>query len=236
MKTSMKNNCFFLLALLALTACQGTTDQTGSAPDSVATVAEVGQPEGSPDNFYCIPGVQAGNVKANSSEARLIAMLGAENVVRDSVYIGEGYYEKGTTLFKGTPDEAQILWKDTVNYANPTSLMIRSAQGKPGQWLVDNGVVMGMSLKEVEKINGKPFKISGFGWDYGGFATDWQRGKLAGKNEAQNLVLRFYYNIEDDKLGAIADKVLGEGPFLSSNPAMQQLNPKVVEITIGFDN
>jgi hypothetical protein len=235
MKTSMKNNCFFLLALLALTACQGTTDQTGSAPDSVATVAEVGQPEGSPDNFYCIPGVQAGNVKVNSSEASLIAMLGAENVVRDSVYIGEGYYEKGTTLFKGTPEEAQILWKDTVNYINPTSVMIRSAQGKPNQWLVDNGVVMGMTLKEVEKINGKPFKISGFGWDYGGFATDWQRGKLAGNNEPENLVIRFYYNIEDDKLGAIADKVLGEGPFLSSNPAMQQLNPKVVEITIGFD-
>ncbi|AEI48401.1 hypothetical protein [Runella slithyformis] len=231
----MKNNSFFLLALLALTACQGTTDQTKNAPDSVATVAAVGQPEGSPNNFYCIPGVQAGNVKANSSEASLRAMLGAENVVRDSVYIGEGYYEKGTTLFKGTPEEAQILWKDTVNYANPTSLMIRSAKGEPSKWLVDNGVVMGVTLKEVEKINGKPFKISGFGWDYGGFATDWQRGKLAGKKEAQNLVLRFYYNIEDDKLGAIADKVLGEGPFLSSNPAMQQLNPKVVEITIGFD-
>lgn len=231
----MKNNSFFLLVLLALTACQGTTDQTGNAPDSVATDVEVGQPESSPNNFYCIPGVQAGNVKANSSEASLVAMLGAENVVRDSVYIGEGYYEKGTTLFKGTPDEAQILWKDTVNYANPTSVMIRSAQGKPNQWLVDSGVVMGMTLKEVEKINGKPFKIAGFGWDYGGFVTDWQRGKLAGKNEPENLVIRFYYNIEDDKLGAIADKVLGEGPFLSSDPAMQQLNPKVVEITIGFD-
>ncbi len=230
----MNNRPFFILLLLALAACQGTTDQRGNAPDSVATVA-VGQPEGSPDNFYCIPGVQAGNVKANSSETSLIALLGAENVVRDSVYIGEGYYEKGTTLFKGTPEEAQILWKDTVNYANPRNVMIRSAEGTPSQWVVDSGIVMGMTLKEVEKINGKPFKIAGFGWDYGGFVTDWQRGKLAGKNEVENLVIRFYYNIEDDKLGTIADKVLGEGPFLSSNPAMQQLNPKVVEITIGFD-
>lgn len=231
----MNNNYLFILALLALTACQGTTDQTGNAPDSAATVAEVGQPESSPNNFYCIPGVQAGNVKANSSEASLIALLGAENVVRDSVYIGEGYYEKGTTLFKGTPEEAQILWKDTVNYANPRNVMIRSAEGTPSQWVVDSGIVMGMTLKEVEKINGKPFKVAGFGWDYGGFVTDWQRGKLAGKNEVENLVIRFYYNIEDDKLGTIADKVQGEGPFLSSHPAMQQLNPKVVEITIGFD-
>lgn len=231
----MNNNHFFILTLLVLTACQGTTDQTRNLPDSAATVA-VGQPEGSPDNFYCIPGVQAGIVKANSSEASLIALLGAENVVRDSVYIGEGYYEKGTTLFKGTPDEARILWKDTVNYANPRNVMIRSAEGKPNQWLVDSGVRMGMTLKEVEKINGKPFKVAGFGWDYGGFVTDWQRGKLAGKNEVENLVIRFYYNIEDDKLGTIADKVQGEGPFLSSHPAMQQLNPKVVEITIGFEN
>lgn len=233
----MKSSFLVVFFLYLIWACNPKSDKNvATTPDSTTTAAADSITiEESPNNFYCIPGVQAGAVKANSSEASLKELLGAENVVRDSVYIGEGYYEKGTTLFKGTPEEAQILWKDTINYAKPASVMIRSAEGKPSQWLVDSGIIMGMTLNEVEKINGKPFKVAGFGWDYGGFATDWQRGKLAGKNEVENLVIRFYYNIEDDKMGAIADKVLGEGPFLSSTPAMQQLNPKVVEITIGFD-
>lgn len=156
-------------------------------------------------------------------------------MVRDSVYIGEGYYEKGTTLFKGTPEEAQILWKDTLNYAKPDNVLIRPAEGKINQWLVKGGIKIGMTLQELEKINEKAFKIAGFGWDYGGFVTDLQGGKLNGKNDIANLSIRFYYNYEYEKLTPFAEKVMGEGPFLSSNPAMQSINPKIVEISIRFD-
>jgi hypothetical protein len=189
----------------------------------------------SSNNFYCIPGVQAGAVKANSSEASLKELLGPENAVRDSVYIGEGFYEKGTTLFKGTPEEAQILWKDTLNYAKPDNVLIRPAEGKPTEWLVEGGIRIGMTLKEIEKINGKPFNVSGFGWDYGGFVADWKGGKLDEKDGVSNFVLRFGYDYNDEKLNAFAEKVSGEGPFPSNNPAMQKLNPKVVEISIRFN-
>ncbi|WP_428654628.1 hypothetical protein [Runella sp.] len=231
----MKNNLFLLFLILAIAACKGTSDQTAASADSTATAADTSQIESSPNNFYCIPGLKAGSVKANSSEASLKELLGAENVIRDSVYIGEGFYEKGTTLFKGTPEEAQILWKDTINYAKPDNVLIRPAEGKPNQWLVEGGIKIGMTLIELEKINGKPFKIGGFGWDYGGFATDWQGGKLEDKNGIANMSLRFDYNSEDEKLAPFAEKVMGEGPFLSSNPAMQKLNPKIVEISIRFD-
>jgi hypothetical protein len=30
--------------------------------------------------------------------------------------------------------------------------------------LIENGLKSGMTIEEVEKINGKPFKIAGFAW------------------------------------------------------------------------
>ena len=46
-------------------------------------------------------------------------------------------------------------------------------------WTTAHGIRIGMPLAEVEKLNGKPFKLSGFDWDYGGRVTDWQGGALS---------------------------------------------------------
>jgi hypothetical protein len=35
-----------------------------------------------------------------------------------------------------------------------------------------------MTLAEIEKINGKPFKLYGFEWDFGGRSSNWQGGEL----------------------------------------------------------
>lgn len=233
----MKSSLFLVFFLYLIWACGSKSDKNeATTQDSTIKAAtDSAGIEESPNNFYCIPGIQAGTVKANSSEASLKELLGAENVMRDSVYIGEGFYEKGTTLFKGTPEEAQILWKDTINFAKPDNVLIRPAEGKPNEWLVEGGIKIGMTLKELEKINGKSFSVSGFGWDYGGFVADWKGGKLDGKDGISNLVVRFGYDYNDEKLNAFAEKVMGEGPFPSNNSAMQKLNPKVVEISIRFN-
>ncbi|MFN8349092.1 MAG: hypothetical protein U0X91_29095 [Spirosomataceae bacterium] len=226
----MKHFLSLLFFFWIVWACRPKKEdsQTATADSTAAAAIDT------PNPYYCIPGVQAGSVKANSSETSLKERLGAENVLRDSVYIGEGFYEKGTTLYKGTPEEAQILWKDTVNFANPDNVLIRPAEGKPNQWLVEGGIKIGMTLAELEKINGKSFSVSGFGWDYGGFVADWKGGKLAGKEGVSNLVVRLGYDYNDEKLISVAEKVSGEGPFSSNNPAMQKLNPKITELSIRF--
>ncbi len=32
-----------------------------------------------------------------------------------------------------------------------------------------------MKLQQVEKANGKPFKVNGFEWDYGGYVVESRR-------------------------------------------------------------
>src|SRR5690349_873348 len=40
------------------------------------------------------------------------------------------------------------------------------------------GIADGMSVDEIEALNGAPFVLSGFWWDYGGYA-DFSSGQLA---------------------------------------------------------
>ncbi|GAB3898789.1 hypothetical protein [Spirosoma agri] len=41
----------------------------------------------------------------------------------------------------------------------------------------------------MEKRNGKPFRLWGFEWDYGGLVSNWQAGKLAQSDKKMVLSL-----------------------------------------------
>ncbi|CCG98065.1 hypothetical protein FAES_0051 [Fibrella aestuarina BUZ 2] len=246
----------FVLVALATSAiaCQTKqeTSTTLTSPDST-TVASTTVAEGpgeSPDNFVVIPGRQVGVVRANSTEAGLRELLGAANVVRDTIYMAEGEFDIGTTLFKNTADQAQIIWKDKKRFARPEIVLLRpeydennelltGTGGKTVQWTVPIGTAgslsLGTSLREVERLNGKPFKLYGFGWDYGGLSSDWQRGKLQDTDGKTYLSAAFGVGAEfTGSESKMYDSVLGDGEFLSSNAAMQALNPTIKTLTISF--
>jgi hypothetical protein len=100
---------------------------------------------------------------------------------------------------------------------------------KTSRWSIA-GVSIGSSLAEVQKANGKPFLVSGFEWDYGGFVTDWKGGAL-GRPMAGgcNVILRFAKD-------ASAPKALsGDGVKVASdNAALLKFAPVVTEIGVGF--
>ncbi|OIN59669.1 hypothetical protein [Arsenicibacter rosenii] len=240
----------FLTALMAgicLAGCQKKTDgqTTGKPTDTTAAFDQVPEHASdqlySPDNFVIIPGEQVGNIRGTSTQAELIERLGKENVTADdTIYVAEGETAIGTTLFKGTPDEVQILWLYQKKAAKPDAVILRPASDKPGtggmqtQWVTDNGLKIGSTLKEVEKLNGKPFKLYGFGWDYGGSASSWEGGKLEGKGGKTYLSIVFGYGDLSAEQEKIVDKVSGDGEFMSSDPGMQQLNPVVQTMTVRF--
>ncbi|WP_247236210.1 hypothetical protein [Telluribacter sp. SYSU D00476] len=225
-----------LAALLAMASCNSASQMATQEDTTEAAAPDTSQILNSPNDFYAIPGEKVGNVVPQSTEANLIEHLGAENVRRDTIYIGEGEYRIGTTLFKGTPDEAQILWKDTVNWARPELVrIIPATQPQNSQWQVQGGVHIGATLKETERLNGKPFELYGFGWDYGGTVVDWKGGKLTySRNGKSYLGAIFVYEYKEAEQDLLAEKVMGDSRFMSSNPAMQQLNPHIYSLEIRF--
>lgn len=224
----MKYVLNLLIITLLFTACQSKKEET-KAELPVASATE---------DFVCVPGERVGSlITATTSLEELKAKLGDAVIAKDSIYIGEGYYEVGTTIYKGTPNELQVLWKDTLNFKNPSSVLIggsSTANATATQWHTDSGIKIGTSLKELEKINGKAFLFSGFGWDYGGQVVDWQAGKLGLPDGISYVAVELTYNYEDEKLNKLAENVMGDSSFLSSQSEAQQLNPVVLNFLISF--
>lgn len=216
-----------------LNACTSATneqkaDSTAMADSSKAIVNE----------WECIPGERAGIITSTSSELDLIDRLGEGNVSsHDTVYGAEGMFSIGTILYKGTPNEAHIVWKDTLNFKNPEYVEMGFAEpGKENQvkWHVTNGVKVGTKLTELELINGKSFNFSGFGWDYGGSVVDWNGGKLMNADSTSYLQIMLAYDYENQALNSLAEKVMGDSSFNSKDPNAQKLNPFVAHFIISF--
>ncbi len=218
---------------LLLNACtpgskEQMTDSTALADSSNVTL----------NDWECIAGEKAGIVNSASSEEGLLEALGSANVsTHDTVYGAEGAFDIGTILYKGTPNEAHIVWRDTLNFKDPAYVEVGLQE--PGneskvQWYTNTGVKVGTKLTELEQINGKSFSFSGFGWDYGGAVVDWNGGKLMNKDSTSYLAIVLAYDYENQALSPVADKLLGDSSFESKNPNAQKLNPFVSHFVISF--
>ena len=243
---------YTLWLLIPVFSCQQKqTDASNNRPDSLVSTASMIQstlalPNRLPGHFFIIPGRQVGHIDAAATEAGLLALLGANNVQHDTIYVIDGTYAIGTTLYKNTPDQAQILWADTLHFARPRTVLLRPSldqdnnplpgpHGTTPRWVTDQGVRIGMTLREVEKINGRPFSLYGFEWDYSGLSLGWKGGSLAQKDGTTYLGASFAPANGLSQAQATAyQSLLGDQELLSANPAMRQLNPTIQTLSVSF--
>lgn len=221
------------LFVLLLNSCTSNTNE--QATDSTALADSATKKT---VDWECIPGEKAGVVNSTSSEQGLIDLLGSENVSpHDTIYGAEGMFSIGTILYKGTPNEAHITWKDTLNFKDPAYVEVGFAElnnVNKVDWYTTIGVKVGTKLTELERINGKSFNFSGFGWDYGGSVVDWNGGKLMNADSTSYLSVILGYDYDDQALNSVVDKLLGDSSFESKNPNAQKLNPHVAHLIISF--
>lgn len=164
-----------------------------------------------------------------ATHAKMIETFGPANVTYDKQDGAEGETYMATTLFKKRPaDRLIVSWSDEKRRSKPESIVARADASTPGSnWRLPNGLRPGSSLADVEAANGKPFQLSGFEWDYGGYVTDWKGGSLAKGVGPCNVSIRF-----SPGPGAKTDKVSGDKAILSSNPHMRAAKPFVSDITV----
>jgi hypothetical protein len=212
---------------LLLWACspsrEAPPERAAVAPDSAATTAPT-----SP--WRIVPGRAAGPVTATSSEADLARHYGAGVVKPIRVELGEGETTPGTVLFPGDSSRrVEIVWRDTVSRSRPSRLILR---GSRSEWTVGPGISLGTSLQDLERINGRPFTLAGFGWDYAGVVTEWGGGTL----DSALAGVKLYLDPGPAQYqSAPYSQVLGDRDYSSSSPPMQQLNPRVAQIFVDFD-
>lgn len=196
----------------------------GSAtPAGSPTAIESASPQAAAD-FVIVAGQSFGPINADATEESLKQQFGADKVKREKMYVGDGIEMDGAVVFPNEPEKrVEVFWFEE----DPKRVQLVQIHGEKSEWKTAQGVTLGTTLQELEKLNGKPFAIMGLGWDFGGTVSDWKGGALDG------LTLRC--DATDVQLSeAESATILGDQVVQSSLPAMQKANPKVSKITLAF--
>ena len=208
-------------AALFLGACNSghkNTEDTSTGPPGPKE-----QPAARAIDFIIVPGQRVGAITAASTEADIKELYGEDNVEYRSVHIGEGESQPGIAVFPNTPDELEIVWDIAAATGNPEFIRISNENTA---WRTVQGVTVGTSLKELEKINGKPFQLYGFGWDYGGLVSDWKSGKLN-----SHLIIA----LEPADWEEVGPEVSGDIILSSDDPKVRKLNARVASMVVTFE-
>jgi hypothetical protein len=163
----------------------------------------------------------------DATEADVKAAFGAENTVYTEIDGPEGSTWNATVVFPDDPAKRiDILWNDEAARKGPRASFVM-----PSAWVGPLGIANGLTLADVEAINGAPFDIAGFGWDYGGSAS-FPDGALAAVEGdcfiGANFDLKEYP--EDGRF----DDLMGDRQMKSDVPLMRKANPVLVEWWIGY--
>lgn len=162
-----------------------------------------------------------------SSEAQVKEFFGAENVVTGTVYGPEGIEILATTAFPDDPDRRiQFVWWDEENLRYASYIELARNQETPA------GVRIGQSVAEVQAINGAPFSINGFWWDYGGNAV-FDKGALT--NPESGCSFWVHFSPKDDYPPNLdVSTIAGEVTVPSSEPLLKELDVRVTGINLGY--
>lgn len=179
-----------LAVSLAVGACQGSPDSWGTGVvkgtdgfgDYEEAVVAIPKPTAGPRQFQC-----AGPFAPNTTMVNIAADFGQANVTTAEVMEPGGSLAPGTVLLPGDPAlRVDIAWSDAIGMTLPRRVAFTEASA----WTV-NGVGIGTSLTDVEKANGRPFRIQGFAGAGGGVVADWQGGRLANIGGGCRLGVQF---------------------------------------------
>lgn len=204
-----------VLACVACDSGRGTHDKALSA-ERLALSA-----------FTFEPGVSFGPLTADGSEQDLVAVYGAAAVQPENVSLGEGESEPGTVVFPEDPlRRFEVAWGDTLQRRAPSFVLLT---GDTTLWHGPRGLTLGVSLAQLEALNGKPFGMAGYGWDYGGAVLSWKDGQLA------DLEGRVAVALAPKEANPDVSHVLGDGEFLSSDSALRRLQPRVNRLVVRFE-
>lgn len=173
-----------------------------------------------PDKLAC-----TGPFARNVTHASLVKAFGAHNVALLSVGVGEGETVKASVIFpRDKARRLEILWIDEKRRRNPQEIRL----GIDSAWRIPQGIGRNTTLAEVEALNGKPFTLWGFGWDYAGTTTDWHDGKLSAQPGGCKLELRFVQGTQTD-----AD-ISGERSFSSDDKGIRSAEPVVDALSLKY--
>ena len=138
---------------------------------SVAQAAETVE-----NDWLCLPFERVGPILASAKEEDLLQLFGAEQVQRRTIYVAEGTEKRDVSvIYPYSANEVILFWRDNQYGQRLSHAWVKK---EDSSWKTAENITVGTPLAELNRLNGQPFRIVGFGWDYGGYIPVRQEGTL----------------------------------------------------------
>jgi hypothetical protein len=199
----------------------------GGGPTTVMTepAARTKPPAAAPPPSVVCDGVFA----KNSNRVKLAAAFQKKNVADSQVVTAAGGKAMASVLYGKNPQQRLEIWWS--NPADRSDIHLIVINGK-SNWSAPGGLRLGLSLAEVEGLNGKPFKLVGLNKDGTAAASDWNGGALATRTGGCKLGISVR---PDPASPTAAVAALGaDREFPSTDAALRAIKPTVIEILIAY--
>jgi hypothetical protein len=214
-----------LVAGLAMTVAGSLSAQQIETPPATRSIgaARPSQPASPRTVVNC-----SGPFAKDSSMLSLATVFGSKNVTYTETEVAGS--KVGTTIiFPKDPKRRLEVWWSNLTNRSGTYLILINGQST---WTAPGGMRLSMTLAQLEKLNGKPFKLKGFDKDNVATVSDWDGGKLATIPGGckSGLSLRADPKTAADEVSALpADR-----EYNSDDAKMRAVKPTVSEILIGY--
>jgi hypothetical protein len=175
------------------------------------------------DNVAC-----TGVFARDSSQAKLATAFQSRNVAFTQVDGPSGGKIMATVLFAKDPKRRLEVWWTNPAGRSDTHLIVINGVSN---WSAPGQLHLGLTLPQLEQINGKPIKLSGFDKNNVATLTDWNGGSLAAVAGGCKVGISLRSRTASaSALGALP----ASREFTSSDTAMRAVNPEVSEILIAY--
>lgn len=137
----------------------------------------------------------------------------------------EGEELRGVVIYPADPRRRlEVLFHDEA-MRKPATVRFYHEQAR---WSVA-GLRIGDPMNKVTQVNGRPFDLFGFEWDYGGQVTDWRGGTLKALPGGCNLSVGLNSRSE-----TTPESVLGDKTIRSDLAVLRRLDVRVGRLSIGW--
>lgn len=171
----------------------------------------------------------SGPFARDSSHLKLAMQFDSRNLIWGQVDGPEGSRLNASILFPKDPRRRlEVLWNNP-GARSGTSIVAINGES---QWIAPRGLRLGLSIAALEKANGKPFRLSGFGTGGRAAVAGWEGGALGKLPGGCKIGV---YLVPDGKATDEArTAVSGDKVLMSDDPAVRAARPTIAEILIGY--
>ncbi len=203
------------------TEAHGTeTHGTDAEPGAVVRPSRTVKP-----NIVACSGVFA----KDSSHAKLAMAFQSRNVAYTQVDASSGSKVMASVIYAKDPKRRLEVWWSKPASKSDTHLIVINGQS---DWIAPGELHLGLTLAELENLNGKSFKLSGFDKDRVATLSDWNGGTLSALAGGCKVGISLRADPKTPA-SALSDLPADRG-FTSSDAPLRAANPTVSEILVAY--